>query len=76
MVVHGRPRLGEEVLDDHLLHVAVGAVGVGDGRQGADPLGARLADPDQDARGEGDGERAGRLQGGEPSLGVLSGAPR
>ena len=37
VVVHGRARLGQEVLDDHLLDVAVAPVGVGDGLQGARP---------------------------------------
>ena len=73
VVVHGRPRFGEEVLDDHLLDVAVGAVGVGDGRQGPHPLGARLADPDEHAGGEGDGQLAGGLEGGQPALGGLVG---
>ena len=29
--VHRRPRLGEEVLHDHLLHVTVAAVALGNG---------------------------------------------
>ena len=42
------PGLRAEVLDDHLLDVAVALVEVADREQRLDPLLARLADPDQD----------------------------
>ena len=47
---HGGARLRQEVLDDHLLHVPVAGVRVRDREQGVDPLGAGLADADEDAR--------------------------
>ena len=65
--VHGRPRLGQEVLDDHLLDVAVPFVGGGDGLQGGGAVGPGLADADQDPRGERDAQPAGRLEGVEPA---------
>ncbi len=55
---HPRPRLRAEVLDDHLAQVAVP---IGERRQGderLDPLGPRLADPDQDPAREGNRELA------------------
>ena len=64
--VHGRARLGQEVLDDHLLHVAVAGVAGGDGLEGLDPVGPVLADADQDPGREGDGQLAGGLEGGQP----------
>ena len=70
-LVHGRSRLRQEVLDDHLLHVPVATVGRGDGLQGLDPILPGLADADEDPRGEGDGQLAGRLQGGQATLGLL-----
>ena len=54
--VHGGTRLGQEVLDDHLLHVAVALMQCRDGLERFDASGARLADADEDAGGEGDGE--------------------
>ncbi len=71
--VHGRARLGQEVLDDDLLHVAVAAVAVGDGRQRDQTVSPRLADPDQESGGEGDLSLSGRLQGGQAALGGLVG---
>ncbi len=53
--VHRRARLGQEVLDDHLLHVAVTGVAGGDGLEGLDAIGAAFADADQDAGRERDG---------------------
>ena len=50
---HARPRLGPEVLDDDLLDVPMGVVGVAQRQQGLDPLLAGLADADEDAGGEG-----------------------
>ena len=64
--VHGRARLGQEVLDDHLLDVAVAAVRGGDGLQRVEPVLPALADADEDPGGERDGQASGRLQGGEP----------
>src|SRR5438045_2184737 len=64
---HGRARLGAEVLDDHLLDVAVAAVDGLDGGQRLQPLGPGLADADQDPGGEGDGQLPRRLQGGQPA---------
>ena len=70
---HGRARLGEEVLDDDLLHVAVPGVRGGDRPQGGELAGAVVADADQDPRREGDGELAGRLERGEPAGRLLVG---
>ena len=41
---HGGAGLGQEVLDDHLLHVAVPAVALGDRLQRVEPVGLGLAD--------------------------------
>ena len=65
-VRHLRVRLRAEVLDDHLLDVAVARVRVGDRAQRVEPLLPRLADPDQDPRRERDALRAGGVDGGEP----------
>ncbi len=46
------PAFGQEVLDDHLLHVAVATVGLGDGLEGLDPVLPGLADADEDPRRE------------------------
>ena len=62
---HPCARLGAEVLDDHLLQVAVTLVHRTERLQRLDPLGARLADPDQDPARERDPQLAGerdRLQ--------------
>ena len=66
-------RLGQEVLDDDLLHVAVAAVRGGDGLERLQPVGPGLADAHQDPGGERDGQLAGRLQGGQPAGGLLVG---
>ncbi len=50
----------DEVLQDHLLDVAVALVQLGDRLKRRDPLGLGLADPDEDARGERDPQLAGR----------------
>ena len=47
--MHLRPGLGPEVLDDHFLDVAVAGVQVADDKEGIDPLGAGLADANEDA---------------------------
>jgi hypothetical protein len=70
---HLRPRLGAEVLDDHLLDVAVALVQRGDGGQRLQPLLARLADPDQDPGREGDGELPGEPDRLQPRLRKLVG---
>ena len=64
---HGRPRLGQEILHDDLLHVPVAGVGSGDGVQGGQLVAAGVADADQDPGGEGDGQLAGELQRGQPA---------
>ncbi len=65
-VRHLRVRLRAEVLDDHLLDVAVACVRVCDREQRVEPLLPRLADPDQDPRRERDARGAGRVERGEP----------
>jgi hypothetical protein len=52
MACHARAGLGAEVLDDDLLDVAVTIGEPLDREQRLQPLGARLADPDQDPGGE------------------------
>ena len=75
--MHGGARLGQEVLDDDLLHVAVAPVAGGDGLERGHPVGPRLADAHQEPGGEGDAEPARRLQGGQPSgRGLVRGAER
>ena len=66
-LVHGGARLGQEVLDDHLLHVAVASVAGGDGLEGGQPVGPGLADAHQQPGGEGDAGLAGGLEGGQPA---------
>ncbi len=70
---HRRARLGQEVLDDDLLHVAPAGVGLGDGGQRVDAVLAGLADADEDAGGERDGQLAGCLERGQAALGGLVG---
>ena len=65
---HARPRLGQEVLDDDLLHVAVTAVRGLDGQQCLDAFLPGLPEPDEEAGGERDPGLAGRLQRGEAAL--------
>ena len=66
VAVHRGPGLGQEVLDDHLLDVAVTGVAGGDGLQGVEPVLAGLADAHQQPGGERHGQLARPLQGGEP----------
>ena len=73
--VHRRARLGQEVLDDHLLHVAVAAVRGLDGQQRLDALLPGLPEPDEEAGGERDPCPAGRLQRGQAALRRLVGSP-
>ena len=70
---HRRTRLGQEVLDDHLLHVAVALVGGGDGEERLEPLGPGLADADQDPGGERHPGPARGLERGQPSCRGLVG---
>ncbi len=75
--VHGGARLGQEVLDDHLLHVAVARVRGGDRLQRREPVGAVLADADEDPGGERDRRaRPAASSVASRRSGVLSGAPR
>ena len=62
VLMHGGARLGQEVLDDHLLHVPVAGVALANGEQGVDALGARLADPDEDPGGERHACKTGRFE--------------
>ena len=64
---HGGTQLGQEVLDDHLLDVAVTAVRSCDRFERVDPVLAGLADADEDAAGERDLQLTGRFEGGEPT---------
>ena len=70
---HLRARLRAEVLDDHLLDVAVLAVQAGDRLQRLDPLLARLADADQDPGRERDAQLAREAQRLEPRGRLLVG---
>ena len=63
---HPRPRLGAEVLHDHLLQVTVPRVHRSQRPQRLEPLGARLADPDQDPARERDPQLARPLDRLEP----------
>ena len=72
-VAHDGQRLGQEVLDDDLLHVTVAGVAVGDRPQGVEAVLAALADADQDPGRERDGQLAGGLQRRQPTLGGLVG---
>ena len=71
--VHGGAGLGEEVLDDHLLDVAVAGVAGRDRPKGGEAVGPGLADADEDAGREGDLEAPGRLQGRKAPGGRLVG---
>ena len=74
--VHRRARLGQEVLDDHLLHVAVAGVAGGDGLERRQPVGPVLADADQDPGGERDRQSPAASRVASRRSGVLSGEPR
>ena len=65
-IPHRRPRLGPKVLDDDLLDVAVSEMKLPDGEQRLGSLAKRLADADEDARGEGDRMPSGVLDGSKP----------
>ncbi len=68
---HGGVVLGTEVLDDHLLHVAVPAVRGADREDGLGAVAQRLADADEQAGGERDGVPPGVLEHAQAHLGVL-----
>ena len=65
------PVLGQEVLDDDLLDVAVAPVRRRDRLEGVDPVRSGLADADQDAGGERDAQLTRGLQRGQPAPGCL-----
>ena len=65
--MHRSAGLGQEVLDDDLLDVAVPSVAGGDGLEGGHPVGPGLPDAHQQSGGEGDAGRSGELEGGQPS---------
>ena len=71
--VHRRARLGQEVLDDDLLHVTVTRVRRRDRHERLDALRAGLADADEDPGRERHVGLAGRLERGEPARGRLVG---
>ena len=73
VVGHLRTRLRPEVLDDHLLDVAVLTVQRGDRLQRLDPLRPGFADPDQDPGRERDAELAGEADRLEARGGALVG---
>src|SRR5207237_9994899 len=59
VVAHRNARLPAEVLYDDLLDVPVALMEIADREQGLDALGEGLADSDENAGGEGDGQLAG-----------------
>ena len=61
----------DEVLEDHLLEVAVLAVDLGERLERGDPLLLGLADPDQDPARERESELARELDRLQPARGVL-----
>ena len=65
--MHSCAGLGEKVLNDDLLDVAVSSVRRSDGLQGDDPIVSVLTDPDQEPSGEWDGELSCCIQGGQPA---------
>ena len=75
-LVHRRAQLGQEVLDDHFLHVTVRSWLARDRVERVDALGARLADADEDAGGERHPRRGPAASSvASRRSGVLSGAP-
>ena len=66
-------RMGDEVLEDHLLDVPVGSLHLGDGLERGDPLLLALADPDEDPGRERDLELTGDADRLQPLGGVLGG---
>ena len=70
-VRHARSSLGAEVLDDDLLQVTVALVQLAEREECLDALAPRLADADEEARGEGDRGLAREADGLEPEGRVL-----
>jgi hypothetical protein len=70
-MAHGGVGLGTKVLDDDLLHGAVGAGGTAQREDRLRPLGQGLPDPDQQPGGERHRQPAGVVEDPEPDLGVL-----
>ena len=68
---HARSRLGAEVLNDDLLQLAVALVQGSQLFERGDPLGAGLADPDQDPARERNPQLAGELDRLQPARGLL-----
>ena len=64
-------RMGNEVLEDHLLDVAVTSLQLSERLERGDPLLLALADPDEDAARERDSQLAGRRDRVEPDPRVL-----
>ena len=67
-MLHARARLGQEVLHDYFLHVAVSQVRCGDRFECCDAVGAIFADAHQNASGEGNLQLAGELEGVQTTL--------
>jgi len=67
-VLHSGARFGQEVLDDHFLHVSVTFVRRGDCFERGDAIGAVFADADEDARRERDLQFAGPFERVETTL--------
>ena len=72
-LLHAGAQLGQEVLDDDLLHVPVAGVGGGDRLHRRDPVDAVVADADEDPGRERDLQFAGGLERGEAAGGHLVG---
>ena len=72
-ITHGRPVLGDEVLNDDFLHVAVTSMARRDRFESLDPVLAGLPEADQDPCGERDGQLPGPLQRRQAALWVLIG---
>ena len=72
-IAHRGAGLGQEVLHDGFLHVAVLPMRCRDGLECRDAVGAGLADAHEDAGGERHACPAGRVQGGQTPLGCLVG---
>ena len=70
---HPGAGLGAEILDDHFLDVPVALVEIADGEQRLDALEARLADADQDSRGEGHAGATSGVDRRKPRRGMLVG---
>ena len=75
-VVHRGALLRQEVLDDHLLHVAVPRVRLRDRDERGDAVGTVLADADEDPGGERDRQPPAASSVARRRSGVLSGEPR